>query len=280
MGGTPGMMRSALRNLGHDQMILLAPPMSRAPVNFDCVHTDSLRHGFLLAEAQRLRGNIYLRDGAISPHHLSSDGRLVHSHDETSWQLLVMNNEGKVSGCARYSPQDHDLQFSQLGIARSALARSRNWGHRLRQAVEAKRAEARKRGFGYAELGGWALLEENRHRGAALRISLNVYGLMKLLGGALATTTATFRHRSSTILRKMGGYGLLNGGEELPSYYDPQYECEMEILGFDSDRPNPKYHGWIQECHRRLKGLTVVCSGLPPAEWRSHEPEFRAEALN
>jgi hypothetical protein len=280
MGGTPGMMRSALRNLGHDQMILLAPPLAKPPAGFDSVQMDSLRHGCLLAEAQRLRGDVYLRDGAIGPHNLSADGRLVHNQDERSWQLLVLNSEGKVSGCARYSPQEHHLRFSQLGIARSALASSRNWGHRLQQAVEAKRAEARKRGFGYAELGGWALQEESRHRGAAFRISVNIYGLMKMLGGALATTTATFRHRSSAILRKMGGYGLFSGGEELPSYYDPQYECEMEILGFDSDKPNPKYSTWIHECQRRLKHLTVVCSGLPCEDWRTPEPEYQRGSLN
>jgi hypothetical protein len=103
---------------------------------------------------------------------------------------------------------------------------------------------------------------------------------MKMLGGAMGTTTATFRHRSSAILRKMGGYGLLSGGVELPSYYDPQYECEMEILGFDSDKPNPKYSGWIQECHWRLRHLNVVCSGLPCEDWKTPEPEFQTSHLN
>jgi len=79
-----------------------------------------------------------------------------------------------------------------------------------------------------------------------------------LLGGALAVTTATVRHRSSSILRKLGGHGLQSNGVELPTYYDPQYECEMEILGFDSDCPNPKYKHWIQECQHRLGKVPVV----------------------
>ena len=184
-------------------------------------------------------------------------GRLVNPRDEKSWQLLITNSLGQVAGCLRYSPADH-AAFSHLDIARSALACSDKWGVRLRKAVEARKADAQRREISYAELGGWALTEEVRGSRQALRMALTVYALAQLLGGAVGTTTATTRHRSSTILKKVGGTGLLSDGLELPPYYDPQYKCEMEILGFDSHHPNPKYKIWVDECRKHLANLTVI----------------------
>jgi hypothetical protein len=254
-------VRSHSRSLETDRMILLAPPFGDWPATFNSIKVDTLRHQRLLADAQWLRARAYCHDGAINRYQLSSDGRFVHSHDEQSWHLLVMDDKGRVAGCARYCPHKHHVSFSELSIAESALASCPEWGSRLRRAVESKRAEARRRGYSYGELGGWALKRERRHTLEALRISVNMGGLMKLFGGALAVSTATIRHRSSSILKKLGGQGLFHGDVEIPSYYDPKYRCEMEIVGFDSDVPNPKYVGLIKECQIKLRNIAVVCAG-------------------
>jgi hypothetical protein len=251
--------RFGSRTSEFEHLILLAPPCASA-ANFGALQVDPLRHKLLLREAQRLRGRVYLRDGAITARQLTRDGRLVHSHDTRGWQLLVLNHEQRVAGCIRYASQDDNVSFSELGVADSALAHSPTWGTRLRRAVEAKREDARRRGIGYAEVGGWALMEELRYSKEALRITLHIYGLMKFLGGALATATATLRHNSSSILRKLGGQGLIHDGVPLPSYYDPQYECDMEILGFDSDCPSAKYEEKIRECQDNLLSTSVICS--------------------
>jgi hypothetical protein len=260
---------------GH--LILLAPPCAPAG-NFNAFQVDSVRHKLLLREAQRLRGRIYLRDGAITARQLTRDGRLVHQHDNRSWQLLVINREHRVAGCIRYSSQDESVSFSELGVAESALAQSPTWGSALRRAVEEKRADARRRGIGYAEVGGWALVEELRYSKEALRITLNIYGLMKFLGGALATATATLRHNSSSILRKLGGQGLTNDGVPLPPYYDPQYECDMEVLGFDSDHPTAKYEGKIRECQQNLPTVDVICPGAESRSWEMEPNEMLVTA--
>lgn len=239
--------------------ILLAPPLARLTEIFHSVKVDCLQHAWFLAEVQRLRGRVYLHDGAIEGRQLSSDGRFEHPHDQTSWQLLLINSLGRVSGGMRYRPAD-EASFHHLDIARSALAKSDKWGVRLRKAVEAKRADAQRREISYAEVGGWALTEEVRGSRQAFRMAVTIYALAQLLGGALCTTTATTRHRSSTILKKIGGYGLASDGLELPPYYDPQYRCEMEILGFDSHFPNPKYKLWVEESRRHLANLTVICA--------------------
>jgi hypothetical protein len=226
---------------------------------FQSVKVDCLQHEGFLAEVQRLRGRVYLNDGAIEARQLSADGRFVHPHDESSWQLLVTDSMGQVSGCLRYRLAD-EAPFDDLDIAQSALACSDKWGRRLQRAVEAQKAEAQRREIKFAELGGWALVEEMRGSRLALGMALTVFALGQLLGGAVATTTATTRHRSSTILRKVGGTGLVTDGLELPAYYDPRYRCEMEILGFDAHRPNPKYKVWVDECRRHLANLTVICA--------------------
>jgi hypothetical protein len=242
-------------------LLLLAPPSSIHDETFGFCHTDESWYNHLLAEAQRLRGRVYLQDGAVDAGELSSDGRLVHAADEHSWQLLIMNWEGNVAGCARYMPHREGVSFSELGIARSALAYSRHWGSTLRRAVEAERTKARHRGISFAEVGGWALSEELRFSTAALEIFLNVCGLAKLFGGAVALTTATFRHHSASILRRLGGHALVNeDGVELPPYYDPRYNCEMEILRFDTDTPNPRYRERIHECQCQLATVTAVCA--------------------
>lgn len=241
-----------------EQMILLAPPSSQT-FTVSSQQVDASQHAVFLKEAQRLRGRIYLEDGAVDRRQLSADGRLIHTHDERGWHLLLMNRNGRVAGCARYVVHDDDVSFSEFGVATAALAYSPNWSFRLREAVEAQRAKARARGMAFAEVGGWVLDEELRFTTAAREIFFNVCGLARLLGGAVAITTATFRHHSSSILRKLGGRGLVSDGVELPSYYDPQYECEMEILCFDSDYPTPKYVEHVQQCEWNLADAPVVC---------------------
>jgi len=238
---------------------LLAPPVASLTKIFQSVLVDFLQHAWFLGEVQRLRGRVYLQDGAVENHQLSADGRLEHPGDPKSWHLLITNSVGQISGCMRYSPAD-GASFHHLDIARSALACSSKWGMRLRNAIEAKKADAQRREISYAELGGWALTEEVRGSRLALRMAVTMYALAELLGGALCTTTATTRHRSSTILKKVGGYGLVSDGLELPPYYDPQYKCEMEILRFDSHSPNPKYKLWVEECRKHLANLTVICA--------------------
>ncbi|HET9216374.1 MAG TPA: hypothetical protein VFR18_05320 [Terriglobia bacterium] len=237
--------------------ILLAPPLQELTETFQSVQVDRAQHGWFLSQIQRLRGRVYLEDGAIEAHQLTADGRFVHPRDSISWQLLVTDCYGKISGCLRYSPSDH-ASFHHLDVSRSALACSDKWGRRLREAVEARKADAQRREISYAELGGWALTEQLRGTREALRMAMLVYALARTLGGAVATTTATTRHRSSTILKKVGGAGLAANGIELPSYYDPQYKCEMEILEFDSHCPNPKYKTWVDECQKHLATLPVI----------------------
>jgi len=68
-----------------------------------------------------------------------------------------------------------------------------------------------------------------------------MFSLSLALGGAICLTTATVRHSSAGILRRLGMAPLAFRGQEVTSYFDPHYQCEIELLRFDTRHPAPKY---------------------------------------
>ena len=242
----------------HQQLVLLAPEGSRIPAGFRNVIFDSTGHGELLADMQRLRGRIYLADGAVAFWKLEADYRHCAPADHESWHLLTLDDQGSVSGCVRYREHPNTVSFQELGLRNCALAGCRRWGNKLRVAIESDLAAARRTAISFVEVGGWALTKERRCTGEALRTALATYGLAQALGGCMGIATATMRHRSSSILRRIGGSSLEIGGEPVPAYYDPQYNCEMEIVRFSSDAPNQKYRRWIDQICTSLLDVPVL----------------------
>jgi hypothetical protein len=250
----------------HGRLLLLAPASARVPNGFLGTRVDAERHWHLLSQAQRLRGRIYLEDGAIQTSDLTADGRHCAPGDEDSWHLLTVDDKGEVSGCAHYLEHANATRFSELRVGEAARAQTNEWGQKLRWAVEADLQLARKRDLSYVEVGGWALRADVRGTLAGIQIALSAFALARSLGGCIGITTATVRHCSSSILGRIGGQGLKAGGGELPSYHDPKYKCEMNVLRFDSDLPNPRYEGWIEQIRQQLATAPVICQGRPVAK--------------
>jgi hypothetical protein len=239
------------------QFMLLAPSQG-ASLPFNQALCDSQWHHRLLADAQKLRGRIYLQDGAIQASDLSPDGRHIQAADDLAWHLLTIDEKEGVTACIRYFAHESSVRFSELSVARSGIARSAELAPRVREAIETELDFARRRGILYVELGGWAVSESLRCSTEAIRTLLTVYALSQVQGGALGLSSATTRHHSSSILRRIGGRTLRSNGVEIPSYYDPQYGCEMELLSFDSTAPNERYAIWIDDCRRLLHQVPVV----------------------
>jgi hypothetical protein len=254
------------------KLLLLAPTLHAVPESFTQVQPDARAHEDLLAETQRFRGQIYLQDGAIKPSQLIH-GRHCLDVDQGSWHLLVLDPGGSVCGCARFKQYPSSAQYGDLTVSRSALARSREWGEFLRAAVESELAQTQRLDLSPSEWGGWALDEEVRGTAEALRMTLAAYALTEELGGGAPYSYVTRRHGSASILRRMGGCPLEFRGIELPAYYDPQYECEMEVLRFRSWEPNPRYRIWIDEVRSTLRSTPVLAAGAPEPRWRS---EYRS----
>ena len=240
------------------KFVLLSPRRSHS--SFFCDSSvDASLHRQLLADAQRLRGSVYLQIGATESSQLSSDGRHVQADDSRSWHLLTLDERGRVAACTRYLSHPSTVSFSELTVAHSALATDPSWGRRFRQAIEAELALAKKRRWSYVEMGGWVISEKMRCTTEAVRMVLAAYGLAQVLGGALGIATVT-QHGSSPILRRIGGESLLSRGVEMPPYYEPQYKYEMEILRFDSSRPNARYSTWVNDCRTFLQTVPVICA--------------------
>jgi hypothetical protein len=227
----------------------------------------------LFANMQRLRGDVYLEDGAVQAKDLI-DGRHFLDIDEGSWHLLVVDHADRVSGCMRYREYSHDVSFPDLSVSGSPLAESEQWGPKVRIAVESEIALSRTLLLPFLEIGGWALREEVRRTSEALRMALASYSLVRLLGGGVAISTVTRRNCSASILRRLGGRSLNHAQSEVPAYYDHRYACEMELLKFYSWDPNPRYESWIDELTREIRSTRVLTADAPAV----HKNYLRAQA--
>jgi hypothetical protein len=235
---------------------------------FDAAQTNDAAYWLLLAEMQRFRGEVYLRDGAISQREFTPDGRYALDIDTRSWHLLALDGARRICGCVRVLEQTGARHFDDLWIRNCSLARSSSWGARLRAAVEAEMGLAHRERIWFAEVGGLAIAPDRRCTTLSLATMLATCGLLQLLGGARCVATVTSRHGCAPILRRMGVTSLAIDGVELPSYYDPQYGCEMQVLRFDTRFPNPRFSSWIAELSESLREVPVF-AGAP------REPERR-----
>ena len=245
------------------RLVLLAPSETAVPGFFRNLDCDASRHRKLVREMQLLRGNIYLRDGAVERRRLAADGTHRTPEDEKSWHLLMLNNDGRVNACVWYLRHDSSVTVDHLRMRNCPLGREQGIGDRLWKAVESDIARARRDGIHYAEVGGWAAAKEGGCTSEGLVLALAGYSLAQIYGGALGITTATVRHCSSTILRRLGGSSLEIDGVTIPPYYDPTYQCAMELLRFDSRRPTTKYAGLIELLRNQLAHAVVIAG---PAE--------------
>jgi hypothetical protein len=247
------------RTRSQTQFIILPPSIGRPPDVFSNIATDDALHDTLLAGMQYLRGTTYLKDGALRASDLTADGRHESPVDQLSWHVLSLDREGQICSCLRYLDESNAARFENLWIRHSALARCPEQGRRFQNAVEREMARARQMRMGFGEVGGWAVAEGRRLTLEAIGILLATYGLLELLGGCMGMATATFRHSSATILRKIGLSSVDAGGVELQPYFDPSYGCEMEVLQFDSRFPGSKYISWVKELAVILKDAPIIC---------------------
>lgn len=244
-----------------DRRLVLLAPQSRVSAFFKNVETDSRRHRELVREMQKLRGSIYMQDGALGREQLSADGLHETDEDEQSWHLLMMDNRQKITGCAWYLEHDvteNAVRLDDLRVRHCPLARMDEWRDQLKKGVESELARAHREKLRYAEVGGWAVSKNSRCTSEGLVLALAGYSLGRLRGGCLGITTATVRHCSSSILRRIGGEPLEADGAAVPSYYDPRYKCEMEILRFDSRNPAAKFGKLIDRLRDKLAAVPVI----------------------
>ncbi len=262
---------------------ILTPARLTMADGFRNVDASNRRHQHLLAGMQRLRGGVYEADGAVRRSELTADGRHRLNVDDNSWHVLSLDGRGEVVACLRFLEESRASGFDALRVRHAPLARSQEHGPRFRRAVQREMDLARRTSIGFGEVGGWAVREDHRLTPESLRIVLATYALLELLGSCAGVATATFRHSSATILRRIGLSTLQMDGEEIPPYHDPKYGCLMQILRFDSRFPNPKYRAWVASLTADLLNSPVVCrenlSSVFGRVWRGMDAPPRAPVL-
>jgi hypothetical protein len=240
------------------RLLLLAPAIGGALPRWGFPCGDQRHYDTLLRSVQRFRGRIYRKDGAIQKWQLDGRGGYRMNGDDRSWHLLLVNKTQEIVGCARYLVHPNTIKYEDLNFRHTPLARDRHWGEKVRSAFETELRLARSEGVLYVELGGWALAEEYRGTSAALRIMLASYAWGRLMGGARSACTATVRHGSASILRRIGGFPVEHRGEELPPYNDPAYGCQMEMIRFDCRHPNPRFLSLIHQLEMEMTQSPII----------------------
>ncbi len=268
---------------GMQTRFVVLPPSPAVPGTFRNIHSDARRRNELMARMQRLRGKVYASDQAIRESDLTSDGRHKSTIDEHCWHVLSIDDKDNVVACLRYLDESHAGGFDDLLVRHAAVSRCPMYGKKFRSAVEQSMAQTRRSAMRFGEVGGWAVAEEYRGTAEPLRIILATYGLLELLGSCAGVATATFRHGSERMLRKIGLTTVSVGGEELPPYHDPQYGCQMQALYFDSRNPNPRFREWVAELTCALTAAPVVCPATRTSSlsrvWEHFETPLPVPAL-
>jgi hypothetical protein len=241
------------------RLVLLAPAHGSIPPSFRNVTYDPARHARHMGELQRLRGGIYVSDGAV-PEEQLVNGLHRTDEDARSWHLLMFKEKRELTSCVWYLPHENTVGFDQLRVRNCPLRNVQEWRDTLVRAVESELARARQEQLGYAELGGWAVTEDSRGTFEGLLLALAAYSLGRIFGGALGITNATVRHNSSTILKGLGGFSLEADGITLAPYFDPAYQCEMELLRFDSRRPNARFEFMVDMLQHKLADVVIVAA--------------------
>lgn len=246
----------------HYKYEILGPRVSTYEPGFAAYRENETLYQSKLDAVQRLRGRIYYEDGAIHENALDSQGRFHMSGDDEAWHLILTDLDNKVVACARYMVYSNTVPYRMLRISHSAIAQDPKWSTTLRCAVEADLRAARQRQLLYVEIGGWAVAQEWRKTKAALETAAGSYALGHLWGGTLGACTATVRHDSASILRRIGGSSLTAHGLTVPSYFDPRFGCVMELLRFDYVTPWPRIRPLIHEMRDRLSRTEVLTARL------------------
>lgn len=245
--------------------VVLAPRSAKIPGAFGNVANSPNDHDRMLSEIQRLRGRIYLREGAIQPSQLTADGRDACPVDHLAWHLLTLDQDGSVGGCVRMLVHPRQASFENLIVSHSTLAKCPERGLALRSAVGSEIVDARSAGSTVVEVGGWVLTETMRCSTEAVRLALGVWAWGRLLGGAVGIATATVRNHSARILGRIGGRPLRHCGEPIPQYFEPKYGCDIQILRFDSNSYNGRYAPIVESLCGELTRSPVLSTSAGPA---------------
>lgn len=252
--------RSLYTRLEGMHLCLLAPDPELIPRNFANVLEDTHLHTTLLDSVQQLRGKVYVADGAIPTASLDEQGRHYVASDRDCWHAVMRDGYGNIRAAIRMAIHFHhkgkvgldDLQANQL-VRRMHPSVGHRFGAALMEFIgDAQTAPC------FFETGGWVIDDGARKQTVAPVTVASVYALSRAVGGARGVGSATTRHESATILKRFGGFEIPCGkAETLAPFFDPSYGCDMQILGFASDRVSAVFEPTVRDIMHAFDAMPV-----------------------
>jgi hypothetical protein len=237
--------------------------MILAPVKASCPHLllsrihDGEKHARLFDEMQKVRARVMLREGAISGAAIDPEGRYTMPGDDQSWHIVKMRDDGAICGCARILVHPRDVRFEDLRVA--TCRGGAHWDPCLRDAVERELLWARYFNLLPIEPGGWALDDNARGTGGGIGLAVAAFAWARLLGECFGFLTATVKHCSATMLRRLGGTPLRTAaGTPVPEYWDERWGTGIEVLRFDTNSLDQRFHRMLDQACNELMRSPVI----------------------
>jgi len=269
---------NALNQIGALGLELTVIPPLFPNTDFDC----AIRERFLrlaeymaaVSEIQRFRGRVYVADGAIPASALDEAGRHYQEFDFENYHLCLRNWQGRIGGCLRLRLHERTAEVRDLWLHELIKRMHPDMAESCYAALTSLFEMSRRDNVRIGEIGGWAVDEEFRNHRVSTLLPIAGWALYQIVGNAFGVASATRRHHSAAILKRIGGFELKHGDEQLPCFMDDFHGCELELLGFDSRRPNPKYEKLVTD----LKAFLL--SRVRTASTRQFEQQIREVAAN
>jgi hypothetical protein len=237
---------------------VIAPRGADVPQTFPNVTSEADLHRSMIEMIQRFRGEVYVDDGAIPASDLDVHGRHCSPYDEQSWHFFTFDPEMRVTSCLRLIPYTERIHLSDLRMDEVVNRLSPAEQARYRGAVGAFIDSAFGARLGLAESGAWAIHKDMRRSSKAIVLAASGWSLGQLLGDYLCVSSSTTRHHVVDILRRLGAFPLEFEGQPLPPFFDSHYQCEMQLMGFDSRRPASEFAQTVQDIKEYLQNALIL----------------------
>ncbi len=246
-----------------DKLILIAP-RGEMP-SFGSIVVDPNRWNTLRKKASRLRANEYLKDEAIRDEDIDSDGCFTLPIDDSSWHLLILNDEDEAMATMRLTDQPLDpgkrkgwiphIHDSFKRVSKQSVLPHLVLERSL-AVMDLKTGIDRNK---FMIVGGWAANSELGSGQAGAEIALTVWAFIRFTNAAGALCMATERHDAFNQLSRIGCRPLKTVGPDT-LYFDPSYGCRVGILCGTVYEEFLPYQRIVNRLERRIGRSEVVVS--------------------
>ncbi len=242
--------------------VIIEPEISEyKPDAFSMTRDSDLRYDFMF-ELFKMRGSVYLQDGAISEENLDKFGKYVSPHDKYSWQVLLLDSSKKPHGGLRIRFWDFEnirAHFMQTH-AKELIDRMDCDNQKVYQESIIRFLDEEMRTKFFGEVAGLVITDYEKNSPAALLLVAFCFAFGEFVGGFNALVSATERHYSNRIMRKIGGHRIPHKEtkEYLNTFFDSKYNCNMEYIVFESACPAALIQDLCKKIQEKLKTTLVL----------------------